>query len=460
MIRNVKDFLVLNDEEKKEFLIPYISAAINNINYIDFDFDKIYYLVLNYLTNTENKKINKKLINIIVKEAVNANIKSVISNNTLDTVNSYINNNFNSNKLDNLIKLEDFFNKYNISIKDSDIPILVEKNNYLKNSLNSIINNNNISELFNNSTLISIIEMFAIIQGIEIDDFNYSCEEYYNNLDNNSIDPIDTYLNDISKYKLLSSEEEIELAKKIANGDEEAKRLFIKSNLRLVVSIAKRYTNTGAQLQDLIQEGNIGLIEAVDRFDYTLGYKFSTYAIWWIKQTIRHFLAKHMRNISVAYNINDKITKIKKYQIEFYIKNGREASIKELSEHFSVSEKRIEEIIVFAQDTVSLDQNIKDNESITLGDSVTDNNSISPEDYAFHEKLKDDIEILLSILNERERQIIIRRFGLDGNNSSTLAEIGKEYNLTRERIRQIENSALKKLYKDANDKKLYNYYRN
>ena len=460
MIRNVKDFLVLNDEEKKEFLIPYISAAINNINYIDFDFDRIYYLVLNYLNNTENKKINKKLINIIVKEAVNANIKSVISNNTLDTVNSYINNNFNSNNLDNLIKLEDFFNKYNISIKDSDIPLLVEKNNCLKNSLNSIINNNNISELFNNSTLISIIEMFAIIQGIEIDDFNYSCEEYYNNLDNNSIDSIDTYLNEISKYKLLSSEEEIELAKKIANGDEEAKRLFIKSNLRLVVSIAKRYKNTGAQLQDLIQEGNIGLIEAVDRFDYTLGYKFSTYAIWWIKQTIRHFLAKHMRNISVAYNINDKITKIKKYQIEFYIKNGREASIKELSEHFSVSEKRIEEIIVFAQDTVSLDQNIKDNENITLGDSVTDNNSISPEDYAFHEKLKDDIEILLSILNERERQIITRRFGLDGNNSSTLAEIGKEYNLTRERIRQIENSALKKLYKDANDKKLYNYYRN
>ena len=258
-------------------------------------------------------------------------------------------------------------------------------------------------------------------------------------------DPVRMYLKEIGMYPLLSSDEELELAKRKTEGDEDAKQRLIESNLRLVVSIAKRYTGRGMSFLDLVQEGNLGLIKGVEKFDYTKGYKLSTYATWWIRQSVTRALADQARTIRVPVHMVETINKMSKMQRKLTLDLGYEPSISELADALGVSEQKVMEIMQISREPASLETPIGEEDDSNLGDFVADTNTVTPETNVENVMLREEIDNLLKDLKERERQVIIMRFGLEDGHSRTLEEVGKEFNVTRERIRQIESKALRKL---------------
>lgn len=270
-------------------------------------------------------------------------------------------------------------------------------------------------------------------------------------------DPVRMYLKEIGKVPLLSPDEEIELAKKIELGDEEAKKKLAESNLRLVVSIAKRYAGRGMQLLDLIQEGNLGLIKAVEKFDYRKGYKFSTYATWWIRQAITRAIADQARTIRIPVHMVETINRLVRTQRQLVQKLGREATPEELAKELDMPVERVREIMKISQDPVSLETPIGEEEDSHLGDFIQDNNVEVPADAATCTLLHEQLMDVLSTLTEREQKVLRLRFGLDDGRPRTLEEVGRQFNVTRERIRQIEAKALRKLRHPSRSKILKDY---
>lgn len=270
-------------------------------------------------------------------------------------------------------------------------------------------------------------------------------------------DPVKVYLKEIGRIPLLTAEEEIELAIKIADDDPNAKKRLAEANLRLVVSIAKRYVGRGMQFLDLIQEGNLGLIKAVDKFDYTKGFKFSTYATWWIRQAITRAIADQARTIRIPVHMVETINKVKKANSQLLHQNGREATPEEIGEFLDMPVDKVREILRVAQEPVSLETPIGEEEDSHLGDFIPDDDAPAPAEAASLVLLKEQINQVLSTLTEREEKVLRLRFGLEDGRSRTLEEVGQQFNVTRERIRQIEAKALRKLRHPNRSNKVRDY---
>ena len=270
-------------------------------------------------------------------------------------------------------------------------------------------------------------------------------------------DPVKVYLKEIGRVPLLSPEEEIDLAIRIKEGDEAAKKRLSEANLRLVVSIAKRYLGRGMQFLDLIQEGNLGLIKAVEKFDYTKGFKFSTYATWWIRQAITRAIADQARTIRIPVHMVETINKVKKVSSQLLHTNGHEPSAEEISAELDMPVDKVREIMRVAQEPVSLETPIGEEEDSHLGDFIPDDDAPAPQDAASHTLLKEQLADVLDTLTPREEKVLSLRFGLEDGRSRTLEEVGKEFNVTRERIRQIEAKALRKLRHPSRSKKLKDF---
>ena len=270
-------------------------------------------------------------------------------------------------------------------------------------------------------------------------------------------DPVRMYLKEIGKVPLLSAEEEIELAKRMEMGDEEAKKRLAEANLRLVVSIAKRYVGRGMLFLDLIQEGNLGLIKAVEKFDYRKGYKFSTYATWWIRQAITRAIADQARTIRIPVHMVETINKLIRVSRQLLQELGREPTPEEIAAEINMPEDRVREILKISQEPVSLETPIGEEEDSHLGDFIQDDNVPVPADAAAFTLLREQLGEVLDTLTEREQKVLKLRFGLDDGRARTLEEVGKEFNVTRERIRQIEAKALRKLRHPSRSRKLKDY---
>ncbi len=307
-----------------------------------------------------------------------------------------------------------------------------------------------------------------------IDDFaNVSLEELDMSLDNANEqeeseeeakadaaaidDPVKVYLKEIGRVPLLTPEKETALAMRIIEGDARAKQRLSEANLRLVVSIAKRYVGRGMQFLDLIQEGNLGLIKAVEKFDYTKGFKFSTYATWWIRQAITRAIADQARTIRIPVHMVETINKVKKVSSQLLHKNGHEPSAEEIAAELEMPVEKVREIMRVAQEPVSLETPIGEEEDSHLGDFIPDDDAPAPADAASHTLLKEQLEEVLSSLTEREAKVLRLRFGLEDGRPRTLEEVGKEFDVTRERIRQIEAKALRKLRHPSRSKKLKDF---
>ncbi len=270
-------------------------------------------------------------------------------------------------------------------------------------------------------------------------------------------DPVRMYFKEIGKVPLLTADEERELAIRIEQGDEEAKKKLCESNLRLVVSIARRYLNRGLSFLDLIQEGNLGLIKAVEKFDYTKGYKFSTYATWWIRQAITRSIADQARTIRIPVHMVETINKLIRISRQLLQEYGREPTSEEIAKEMGITVEKVREIKKISQDPVSLETPIGEEEDSHLGDFIPDEDIPSPVDAAAYSMLQKQLREVLDTLSEREKKVLILRFGLDDGRPRTLEEVGKEFNVTRERIRQIEAKALRKLRHPSRSKKLKDY---
>src|SRR5690554_46513 len=270
-------------------------------------------------------------------------------------------------------------------------------------------------------------------------------------------DPVRMYLKEIGKVALLTAEEEIELAKRMEQGDEEAKRILCEANLRLVVSIAKRYVGRGMLFLDLIQEGNLGLIKAVDKFDWRKGFKFSTYATWWIRQAITRSIADQARTIRIPVHMVETINKLIRISRQLLQEYGREPTPEEIAREMDIPEEKVREILKIAQEPVSLETPIGEEEDSHLGDFIPDEEALAPSEAAAFTLLKEQLMDVLDTLTDREEKVLRLRFGLDDGRARTLEEVGKVFDVTRERIRQIEAKALRKLRHPSRSKKLKDY---
>ena len=290
------------------------------------------------------------------------------------------------------------------------------------------------------------------VEDIDVNDIDVD------NLEGVSIDdPVRMYLREIGKIPLLTYEQELDLAKKVLAGDEAAKQKLAESNLRLVVSIAKKYVGRGMLFLDLIQEGNMGLIKAVEKFDYTKGYKFSTYATWWIRQAITRAIADQARTIRIPVHMVETINRLIRTSRQLLQQNGREPTPEEIAKEMDVSVERVLEIQKIAQDPVSLETPIGEEDDSHLGDFIQDEDSPSPQDAASYTMLREQLDEVMSTLTPREAKVLRLRFGLDDGKARTLEEVGREFQVTRERIRQIEAKALRKLRHPSRSKKLRDY---
>ena len=296
------------------------------------------------------------------------------------------------------------------------------------------------------------IDELEAVEDIKVEDIDLASMEGIN-ID----DPVRMYLREIGRIPLLSYDEELELAKKVLAGDEAAKQKLAESNLRLVVSIAKKYVGRGMLFLDLIQEGNMGLIKAVEKFDYTKGYKFSTYATWWIRQAITRAIADQARTIRIPVHMVETINKLIRTSRHLLQQLGREPTPEEIAAEMEIPVEKVTEIQKIAQDPVSLETPIGEEEDSHLGDFVPDENNMSPEDFTIHEMLKEEISDVLLTLTEREEQVLRLRFCLDDGSSKTLEEVGQMFGVTRERIRQIEAKALRKLRHPSRSRKLKDF---
>ncbi len=270
-------------------------------------------------------------------------------------------------------------------------------------------------------------------------------------------DPVKVYLKEIGRVPLLTGDEEVELAIRMAQGDEVARQRLSEANLRLVVSIAKRYVGRGMQFLDLIQEGNLGLIKAVEKFDHTKGFKFSTYATWWIRQAITRAIADQARTIRIPVHMVETINKVKKVNSQLLHQNGHEPTSEQIAQELDMPVEKVREIMRVAQEPVSLETPIGEEEDSHLGDFIPDDDAPAPSDVASHTLLKEQLGEVLSTLTPREEKVLKLRFGLEDGRSRTLEEVGKEFNVTRERIRQIEAKALRKLRHPSRSKRLKDF---
>lgn len=270
-------------------------------------------------------------------------------------------------------------------------------------------------------------------------------------------DPVKVYLKEIGSFPLLSLEEEIDLAERILLNDERSKKKLAEANLRLVVSIAKRYVGRGMLFLDLIQEGNLGLIKAVEKFDHTKGFKFSTYATWWIRQAITRAIADQARTIRIPVHMVETINKVKKVQSQLLHKNGQEPSVEDLADELDMPQEKVREILKVAQEPISLESPIGEEEDSHLGDFIPDYDAPVPEEAATHTLLREQLGEVLATLTAREAKVLSLRFGIEDGRPRTLEEVGKEFNVTRERIRQIEAKALRKLRHPSRNKKLKDF---
>ena len=308
------------------------------------------------------------------------------------------------------------------------------------------------------------VEIVEDFDDITIDDEELAKAEGLDNLDPSvgadgvSIDdPVKVYLKEIGRVPLLTPDEEVDLAVRITNGDEAAKKRLSEANLRLVVSIAKRYLGRGMQFLDLIQEGNLGLIKAVEKFDYTKGFKFSTYATWWIRQAITRAIADQARTIRIPVHMVETINKVKKVSSQLLHENGHEPSAEEIAERLEMPVDKVREIMRVAQEPVSLETPIGEEEDSHLGDFIPDDEAPVPAEAASQTLLKEQLAEVLKTLTPREEKVLRLRFGLEDGRPRTLEEVGKEFNVTRERIRQIEAKALRKLRHPSRSKKLRDF---
>ena len=301
---------------------------------------------------------------------------------------------------------------------------------------------------------------------LALEDEDFSKEEDGEDIDLDAVDllegigtedPVRMYLKEIGTVPLLTAEEEYSLAMKKQEGDEYAKQRLIEANLRLVVSIAKRYTGRGMSFLDLVQEGNLGLIKGVEKFDPEKGFKLSTYATWWIRQSVTRALADQARTIRVPVHMVETINKMSKMQRKLTLELGYEPSVKELAEHLDMTEEKVQEIMQIAREPASLETPIGEEDDSNLGDFVADANVLSPEGNVVSVMLRAHIDSLLADLKERERQVIVLRFGLEDGHPRTLEEVGREFNVTRERIRQIEAKALRKLRNPVRSKRIRDF---
>ena len=307
---------------------------------------------------------------------------------------------------------------------------------------------------------IEIIEDFNIEEELDLDlEHDVPLEENSSTtVEGISIDdPVKVYLKEIGRVPLLSSDEEVELAEQMVKGDPVARQRLSEANLRLVVSIAKRYVGRGMQFLDLIQEGNLGLIKAVEKFDHTKGFKFSTYATWWIRQAITRAIADQARTIRIPVHMVETINRVKKVSSQLLHKNGHEPSAEEIAKELDMSVDKVREILRVSQEPVSLETPIGEEEDSHLGDFIPDDDAPSPADAASHTLLKEQLGNVLGTLTPREEKVLRLRFGLEDGRSRTLEEVGKEFNVTRERIRQIEAKALRKLRHPSRSKKLKDF---
>ena len=296
------------------------------------------------------------------------------------------------------------------------------------------------------------IEDLENVEEIKLEDMDIT------NLDGVSVDdPVRMYLREIGKIPLLTYEEEADLAQRIVNGDEEAKQKLAESNLRLVVSIAKKYVGRGMLFLDLIQEGNMGLIKAVEKFDYNKGFKFSTYATWWIRQAITRAIADQARTIRIPVHMVETINKLIRTSRQLLQQNGREPTPEEIAKEMEISVEKVMEIQKIAQDPVSLETPIGEEDDSHLGDFIQDEDSPAPQDSAAHTLLREQLEEVMDTLTPREAMVLKLRFGLEDGKARTLEEVGKQFDVTRERIRQIEAKALRKLRHPSRSKKLRDY---
>ena len=307
---------------------------------------------------------------------------------------------------------------------------------------------------------VEIVDDYAVEQEEDLANESVEPEEIESSLVAEGVnidDPVKVYLKEIGRVPLLTAEEEVELATRMKEGDVEAKKRLSEANLRLVVSIAKRYVGRGMQFLDLIQEGNLGLIKAVEKFDYTKGFKFSTYATWWIRQAITRAIADQARTIRIPVHMVETINKVKKVSSQLLHQNGHEASAEEIAEKLNMPADKVREILRSAQEPVSLETPIGEEEDSHLGDFIPDDDAPAPADAASNALLKEQLDEVLSTLTERENKVLRLRFGLEDGRSRTLEEVGKEFDVTRERIRQIEAKALRKLRHPSRSKKLKDF---
>ena len=324
--------------------------------------------------------------------------------------------------------------------------------------------------------LLKVPDSLEDIEKLEISDFEDSHDEFVENeIDDSEVDkllqtdllkmaesmdvyePIKMYLREIGQIPLLSYEEEIDYAQRVLNGEEEAKQKLIESNLRLVVSIAKKHTNRGLKMLDLIQEGNMGLMKAVEKFEYEKGFKFSTYATWWIRQAITRAIADQGRTIRIPVHMIETINKIKKESRIILQETGKEPTAEELAEKLELPVEKVKSILEMNQDPISLETPVGSEEDSELGDFVEDDKFANPYDATTRVLLKEQLDEVLKTLNEREEMVLRYRYGLDDGSQKTLEEVGKIFNVTRERIRQIEVKALRKLRHPSRRKKLEDY---
>ena len=339
-------------------------------------------------------------------------------------------------------KVNDFFKEMNLNVRQID-----KIYEYLE-SHNIVVLNPAEDEEPDDDLLMEMDEDAELLT--EVDDLSLIANTM-------SDDPVKQYLKEIGSYPLLSINQEIELAKKIEEGDAQAKQLLAESNLRLVVSIAKRYVGRGLSFLDLIQEGNLGLIKAVDKFDYNKGYKFSTYATWWIRQAITRSIADQSRTIRIPVHMSEVINKTYRISRNLLQELGREPTEQELSEAMNLPIEKVREILKVSADPISLDTPIGEEDDSHLGDFIRDDTIMGPEDAASYAVLQDQISRLLDTLTAREQRVLILRFGLKDGRSRTLEEVGREFNVTRERIRQIEAKALRKLRHPSRARMLKGY---
>ena len=318
-------------------------------------------------------------------------------------------------------------------------------------------------EKFYDSLEANGIEILETVDDLIIDDSLPEMEDTYEPEDGESgdsiaiDDPVKIYLKEIGRVPLLTPDEEQDLALRIQSGDTEAKQRLSEANLRLVVSIAKRYLGRGMQFLDLIQEGNLGLIKAVEKFDHTKGFKFSTYATWWIRQAITRAIADQARTIRIPVHMVETINKVKKASSQLLHINGREPSAEEIADFLDMPVDKVSEIMRVSQEPVSLETPIGEEEDSHLGDFIPDDDTPAPQDAASNTLLKEQLSEVLSTLTPREAKVLILRFGLEDGRARTLEEVGEEFNVTRERIRQIEAKALRKLRHPSRSKKLKDF---